>query len=46
MNDEDIERVILKLKNGEYDGVDIMYAWIALEELLALREQLRSIPST
>lgn len=46
MNDEDIERVLLKLKSGEYDGVDIMYAWVALEELLVLREQLRSTPST
>jgi hypothetical protein len=27
-----------KLKSGEYDGADLMYAWIALDELIELRE--------
>lgn len=27
-----------KLKTGEYDGVDIMQAWLAIDELMALRE--------
>lgn len=26
-----------KLKNGKYDGVDIMHAWLAVDELRELR---------
>lgn len=39
-----LEHIILKLKSGEYDGTDIMHAWIYLEELFEVREQLWSNP--
>lgn len=37
MNNEELELLYLKLKSGDYDGVDIMKAWIAIEELIKLR---------
>lgn len=36
-NDKDLSHLRLKLKSGEYDGTDLMHAWIAIEELLQLR---------
>ena len=33
--------VVQRLKNGEYDGGDIMFAWIGLEELAATNEKVR-----
>lgn len=47
---KDLEVLIMRLKAGEYDGVHIMKAWIAIEELIQLREELEalkvSIPET
>lgn len=31
-----------RLKTGEYDGVDIMKAWIAIEELMHLKESYQA----
>jgi len=33
-----IEDLILRLKSGEYDGVDIMKAWLMLGEMASLQE--------
>ena len=38
MNKQDLEYLCQKLRNGEYNGKDIMQAWIAIEELLSLKE--------
>lgn len=37
MEDGELQFLRTKLKNGEYDGADIMHAWLAINELLALR---------
>lgn len=34
----DLEELCRKLRNGEYDGKDIMQVWIAIEELISLKE--------
>ena len=34
----DLRQVRNNLKTGNYDGTDIMAAWIAIDELLVLRE--------
>jgi hypothetical protein len=34
---EGLESLRMKLKLGEYDGVDIMEAWIAIDELIKRR---------
>jgi hypothetical protein len=36
-DDVDLNYLKLKLKSGEYDGADLMHAWIAIEELAQLR---------
>ena len=33
----DLLTVRIRLKIGEYDGTDIMQAWLAIDELLELR---------
>ena len=38
MTNEELGFLRTKLKSGEYDGVDIMQAWIAIDELIELRE--------
>lgn len=36
-----------RLKSGEYDGVDIMLAWMAIDELIELRvQQEKSLAQT
>ena len=39
----DLNGLIAKLKSGEYDGSDIMSAWIALEELESTKSDLVKI---
>lgn len=40
----DLSALRVKLKSGEYDGADIMAAWIAIDELIA-RRQAEAAPS-
>ncbi len=40
---KDLEVLRMRLKSGEYDGVHIMKAWIAIEELIQLREELETL---
>ena len=35
---EDLSVLRSNLKSGEYDGVDIMKAWLAIDELIELRD--------
>ena len=37
MNCNDLLGVRARLQSGEYDGVDIMRAWLAIDELIDLR---------
>lgn len=37
LNDEELKLLRMKLKQGDYDGVDIMHAWLAIDELRKLR---------
>lgn len=37
LDDGELSFLRTKLKNGEYDGVDIMHAWLAIDELRGLR---------
>ena len=37
--------VRVNLKSGEYDGVDIMRAWLAIDDLIALKRQLTAAQS-
>lgn len=37
LDDKELTFLRAKLKNGEYDGADIMYAWLAIYELRELR---------
>ena len=34
------EALIVRLKSGEYDGSDIMHAWIAVEDLIIARDRI------
>ena len=38
MDDSELEHLRVKLKSGEYDGVDIMRAWLALDEARSMRK--------
>ena len=38
MKTEELRVLRMRLKSGEYDGVHIMQAWIAIDELIELRE--------
>lgn len=40
MDDAQLAFLRTKLKNGEYDGVDIMHAWLAIDELRQVRAEL------
>ena len=37
LNDGELKLLRMKLKQGDYDGVDVMHAWLAIDELLELR---------
>ena len=37
-SESDLKFLRIKLKQGDYDGVDIMQAWLAIDELIELRE--------
>jgi hypothetical protein len=37
LDDDGLAFLRTKLKNGEYDGADIMHAWLAIDELRELR---------
>ena len=37
LDDKELTFLRAKLKNGEHDGADIMYAWLAIDELRELR---------
>ena len=37
MDNSELQFLRTKLKIGEYDGADIMNAWLAIDELLNLR---------
>ncbi len=37
---EDLEYLCNKLRSGEYDGKDIMQAWIAIEKLMEDKQVL------
>ena len=37
LDDGELAFLRTKLKNGEYDGADIMHAWLAIDELRQLR---------
>lgn len=43
MDDDGLAFLRTKLKIGEYDGADIMHAWIALDELMRLRREVESL---
>lgn len=40
MNKQDLEYLCQKLRNGEYNGKDIMQAWIVIEKLQSDKEEL------
>lgn len=40
MDNNELQFLRTKLKNGEYDGADIMHAWLAIDELLKARTPL------
>lgn len=40
MTDNDLTLLRHKLKQGDYDGADIMATWIAIDELLQLRAEV------
>ena len=37
LDDEELAGLRIRLKSGEYDGVDVMHAWLAVDELRELR---------
>lgn len=38
LNNDELKQLRRALKIGEYDGVDLMHAWLAIDELIELRE--------
>ena len=42
-NDVDLNHLVTLLKSGEYDGTDIMHAWIAMGELMELRRENKEL---
>jgi len=38
MENDELKLLKMKLKQGDYNGVDIMQAWLAIDELIELRE--------
>jgi hypothetical protein len=45
MDTEGLQALRTKLKTGDYDGADIMRAWLAIDELLAMRSGLHDLLS-
>lgn len=43
MDDRELRELRVRLKSGEYDGTDIMSAWLALDDLIAERALLRRL---
>jgi hypothetical protein len=43
---EELRLLRLKLKSGDYDGVDLMRAWIALEEYADMLERMKRPPDS
>jgi hypothetical protein len=37
--DDELKGLVARLKGGEYDGVDIMMAWITIRQYISLRER-------
>lgn len=40
LDSDELNHLRIKLKNGEYDGVDLMHAWLAIDELIDARKTL------
>lgn len=38
LNNEELQHLRTKLKIGDYDGTDVMKAWLAVDELIELRD--------
>jgi len=45
LDDEQLRALRVRLKSGEYDGVDLMKAWIAIDELIEARGEIDKIES-
>ena len=43
MTEEELKALVAQLKSGEYNGVTIMLAWIAIEELIVCKAELEEI---
>ncbi len=43
MKDEELKVLRTKLKQGEYDGADIMKAWIAIDRLIKVQTTLKNV---
>lgn len=46
MRTEELKVLRMRLKSGEYDGEHIMQAWIAIDELIKLRERVEGLEAT
>lgn len=44
MTDDELKALRSRLKSGEYDGTDIMSAWLALDDLIAERKRSPALP--
>lgn len=42
---DDLESLRVRLKSGEYDGTDVMQAWLAVDALIAAKSALKEIAS-
>ena len=38
LDNDELKHLRRMLKSGEYDGADLMRAWLAIDELIELRE--------
>ncbi|NOY72183.1 MAG: hypothetical protein GXP14_07365 [Gammaproteobacteria bacterium] len=43
MTNDELKDLRVRLKSGEYDGVHIMQAWIAIDELVKKRIELKEL---
>lgn len=39
LDNDELRHLIVMLKSGEYSGSDLMRAWIAIDELIEIRER-------
>lgn len=46
MTIEELEELSIKLKTGEYDGTDIMKAWIAIDKLIIVKQYINTMLDT